>query len=681
MKDPLKPRDKLTQKLPRDGAIAENQTTGDTERISNRIRDADLQKTPEQQAAQDAMQLPPVSDTSPLPHVPGAAPKADTGKTERVMKHIDAAHTRKASKKAVRKAQAEATAGTKSSRLQFTDEERAAPELEKYIKKSDKAADRLDKAKAAIPKEKKLTKERTFDEATGKGKTRLHFEEKDKPPGFKDKHSPLSRPAQEAGILVHNKIHSVEKDNSGVEGAHKSEEAAERGAKYGVRKIKQGYRSHKLKPYRAAAAAEKKAAKANADFLYQKALHDNPALAHSNPISRFWQKQRIKKQYAKALKTGGKVKKTAEATAKAAKKTAQETKRATFFVVRHWKGCLIVGGIAFIVLLFFGGLSSCSLFGGNSGSGLIASSYLSEDADITGAESAYAAMEAELQDMLDNIESEYPGYDEYRVTADEIEHDPYVLISILSAWHEGVFTLDEAQSTLKMLFDKQYILTVTEEVEVRYRTETRTDSEGKEYDVEVPYNYYILNVDLENFNLSHVPVYIMGEEQLSMYAMYMSSLGNRPDLFPQSSYISKYYENPPADYEIPPAYLEDEQFARLIEEAEKYVGFPYVWGGSSPETSFDCSGFVSYVLTNSGLCNTGRLGAQGLYNISTPISDPQPGDLVFFVGTYDTSGVSHVGIYVGDGMMLHCGDPIQYSNLNTSYWQSHFYAYGRPPYS
>ena len=413
----------------------------------------------------------------------------------------------------------------------------------------------------------------------------------------------------------------------------------------------------------------------------------NPALAHSNPISRFWQKQRIKKQYAKTLKAGGKAKKTAEATAKAAKKTAQETKRATFFVVRHWKGCLIVGGIAFIVLLLFGGLSSCSLFGGNSGSGLIASSYLSEDADITGAESAYAAMEAELQDMLDNIESEYPGYDEYRVNADEIEHDPYVLISILSAWHEGVFTLDEVQSTLEMLFEKQYILTVEEEVQVRYRTETRTDSEGNPYTVEVPYNYYILHVDLENFNLSHVPVYIMGEEQLSMYAMYMSSLGNRPDLFPQSGYVSKYYENPPADYEVPAALLgSDEKFARLMEEADKYVGFPYVWGGSTPETSFDCSGFVSYVLTNSGLYNTGRLGAQGLYNISTPVSNPQPGDLVFFTGTYDTPGVSHVGIYVGedgDGspVMLHCGDPIQYSKLDTSYWQSHFYAYGRLNYN
>ena len=221
------------------------------------------------------------------------------------MEHIDAAHTRKASKKAVRKAQAEATAGTKSSRLQFTDEERAAPELEKYIKKSDKAADRLDKAKAAIPKEKKLTKERTFDEATGKGKTRLHFEEQEKPIGKNKPHNnPLSRPAQEAGILVHNKIHSVEKDNSGVEGAHKSEEAAERGLKYGARKIKQGYRSHKLKPYREAAKAEKAAFKANVDFQYHKTLHENPQLT-SNPISRFWQKQQIKKQYAKEARTPG----------------------------------------------------------------------------------------------------------------------------------------------------------------------------------------------------------------------------------------------------------------------------------------------------------------------------------------------------------------------------------------
>ena len=620
MSKELKAPDKVTQKMTRDGAVAENLTTGETSSISERPQEENY-----------------------------SAPAGVAA--EKVVQHIGAEIERHAAKGAEKKALDATQPKTHSSRLQFSEAERATPELQKAIKKSDKAADCLDAARAAIPKQTKIKKERVFDEAKGKAKTRLSFEKTDKPPNGKLRHNPLSRPAQELNSTVHGKIYEVEKENVGVESGHRVELAGEKAGGMAARAVKGGIRRHKLKPYRAAAAAEKQAVKANADFLYQKALHDNPALAHSNPISRFWQKQRIKKQYAKTLKAGGKAKKTAEATAKAAKKTAQETKRATFFVVRHWKGCLIVGGIAFIVLLLFGGLSSCSLFGGNSGSGLIASSYLSEDADITGAESAYAAMEAELQDMLDNIESEYPGYDEYRVNADEIEHDPYVLISILSAWHEGVFTLDEVQSTLEMLFEKQYILTVEEEVQVRYRTETRTDSEGNPYTVEVPYNYYILH------------------------------------LFPSSGYVSKYYENPPADYEVPAALLgSDEKFARLMEEADKYVGFPYVWGGSTPETSFDCSGFVSYVLTNSGLYNTGRLGAQGLYNISTPVSNPQPGDLVFFTGTYDTPGVSHVGIYVGedgDGspVMLHCGDPIQYSKLDTSYWQSHFYAYGRLNYN
>jgi len=260
-----------------------------------------------------------------------------------------------------------------------------------------------------------------------------------------------------------------------------------------------------------------------------------------------------------------------------------------------------------------------------------------------------------------------------------------VLLSILSALHEGQFTIDQVQGDLQMLFDKQYILTETVEVERRYyiETDTWTDEEGNTHteSYRVYYDYYICTVKLENFDLSHLPVYMMNQETLSMYAVYMSTLGNRPDLFPSSGYVPKYVTNPPAKYEIPAEYLSDERFATLITEAEKYLGFPYVWGGSSPSTSFDCSGFVSYVLTNSGLCDTGRLGAQGLYNISTPVSEPRPGDLVFFVGTYDTPGVSHVGFYVGDGMLLHCGDPIQYTSLNSNYWQSHFYAYGRPPYN
>ena len=236
-----------------------------------------------------------------------------------------------------------------------------------------------------------------------------------------------------------------------------------------------------------------------------------------------------------------------------------------------------------------------------------------------------------------------------------------------------------------MLFDRQYILTETVEVERRYyiETDTWTDAEGNTHteSYRVYYDYYTCTVKLENFDLSHLPVYMMDQETLSMYAVYMSTLGNRPDLFPSSGYVPKYVTNPPAKYKIPAEYLSDERFATLITEAEKYLGFPYVWGGSSPSTSFDCSGFVSYVLTNSGLCDTGRLGAQGLYNISTPVSEPRPGDLVFFVGTYDTPGVSHVGFYVGDGMLLHCGDPIQYTSLNSNYWQSHLYAYGRPPYN
>lgn len=347
-----------------------------------------------------------------------------------------------------------------------------------------------------------------------------------------------------------------------------------------------------------------------------------------------------------------------------------------------------------ILILLSAGISSCTAMFTSTTSSVIATSYLSEDDAMKGAEAQYCQMEAELQSYLDNYESTH-DYDEYHFDLDAIEHDPYVLISILSAFNEGEFTLDEVQGLLQTLFDRQYILTEDVEVEVRYRTETRTgtttvtdpetgetSTETYTYEVEVPYNYYICTVTLENFDLSHLPVYIMNEDQLSMYSAYMSTLGNREDLFPGSGYVDKYIENPPDDYTVNAEYLTDEKFATLIAEAEKYLGYPYVWGGSNPSTSFDCSGFVSYVLTNSGLVNTGRLGAQGLYNVCSPVSsaDVKPGDLVFFVGTYDTPGVSHVGIYVGDNVMLHCGDPIQYTSINTSYWQSHFYAFGRPNY-
>lgn len=690
MSKKLKPRDKITQKMSRDGLIEVNETAGTAELVSGREQDADFSKQPEQAAQEAAQQLPhPSGGAAARPHTPELSPKRDDAAAERVLEHIDAAHTRAASKKAIKRVQREAAAKTKTSRLQFTEEERATPELQKAIRKSERAADRLEEARAAIPKKKVLTKERTFDEAAGKGKTRLRFEEKEKPiPGGRQQHNPLSRPVQEVGVFVHNKIHSVEKDNSGVEGAHKSEELAERGIRAGARQMRKSRRSRKLKPYRAAAKAEKAAFKANADFQYQKALHDNPQLA-SNPVSRFWQKQQIKRQYAKAVRTGGakSARKAAENTRKAAKKTAEATKKTAAFVGRHWKAFLIAGCALLLFIMISAGVSSCSsLFSGGITS-VISTSYVSEDADMLGAEADYAALEAELQSRIDNIERDHPGYDEYRYDLDDIEHDPYVLTSILTALHLE-YTRAEVQSTLAMLFERQYTLTLTEETEVRYRTERRTgsytDAEGNTqtytYTVEVPYNYYILNVKLENFNLSHLPVYIMTEEQLSMYAVYMSTLGNRPDLFPHSAYPNASTLREPTYYDIPPEALEDETFAAIIAEAEKYLGYPYVWGGSNPNTSFDCSGYVSWVINHSGW-NVGRLGAQGLCNICTPVTGAQarPGDLIFFKGTYDTPGVSHVGIYVGNGMMIHCGNPISYANVNTTYWKNHFYAYGRLP--
>ncbi|MBS6584417.1 MAG: CHAP domain-containing protein [Subdoligranulum sp.] len=643
--------------MTRDGAIAENQTTGETERISNRIRDADLQKTPEQQAAQDAMQLPPVSDTSPLPHAPGTAPKADTGKAERVMERLDAAHTRKTSKKAVRRAQEEAAEQTKSSRLQFTDEELATPELEKYIKKSDKAADRLDKAKAAIPKQKKLVKERTFDEATGKGKTRLHFEEQDKPPGFKEKHNPLSRPAQEAGIFVHNKIHSVEKDNSGVEGAHKTEEAAERGVKYGARKLKQGYRSHKLKPYREAAKAEKAAFKANVDFQYHKTLHDNPQLT-SNPLSRFWQKQQIKKQYAKAAKQGSAkgIKAAAENTRKAAKKAAEKTKQTAAFVARHPAGVAIAVGALLLFILIMSGLSSCGAMFSGTLNGVLGTSYTSEDSDLVEVENAYAGLESELQREIDNIESTHSGYDEYRYDLANIGHNPHELASYLTAKYQS-YTRADVQTELQRIFEQQYKLTLTEEVEMRYREEERTDTwtdeDGNEhtdtYTVQVPYEYYILNVKLTNTPLSTIAENNLTPEQLEMYRVYLQTSGNKPLIFGGGS----------PDTSVDFVNGTRPGNTAIVDLAKQQVGnvggYPYwSWYGFNSRVEW-CACFVSWCYGQAGLseprfaaCQSqgipwftshGQWGARGYENIA-------PGDAIFFDWDLDGSA-DHVGLVIG----------------------------------
>ena len=564
-------------------------------------------------------------------------------------------------------------------RLQFSDADLAEPKLEKPIKRVKKAEAKADKAQAKIPKKTVVKKERGFDPATGKVKTQLRFEEVDKKkPPSKLTHAVQDAPANLILSQVHREVRQSEDDNVGVEAAHKVEQAVESGG----RLVQSAHRAHQLKPYRAAIRAEKKLEQANLDALQKKAEIDSPT---SNPVSKWQQKQAIKKQYAAAKhnQAAQTTAKAAENTAKAAKKAAEKAEKAGKYVWEHRRGFAIAAAILLMLAFLLNGLSSCSVMMDGVGSGIAASTYPSQDADMLGAEAQYCEMEAELQRYLDTYESTH-DYDEYHFDLDTIEHDPYVLISIITALHQGEWTLDEVQGTLQMLFDRQYILTEDVVVETRYRTETDTwtDADGNTHTdtYQVPYDYYICTVTLENFNLSHVPVYIMSEEQLGMYATYMATLGNRPDLFPGSGYIGKYVEGSYTDYDIPPEALDDEVFAAIIKEAEKYLGYPYVWGGSSPSTSFDCSGFVSWVINHSGW-DVGRLGAQGLCNICTPVSSAnvKPGDLVFFTGTYDTPGVSHVGIYVGNNMMIHCGDPISYANLNSSHWQSHFYRYGRLP--
>ena len=587
----------------------------------------------------------------------------------------------------------------RSPRLQFTDEERAAPELKKAIQKADKKADKLDKAEAKIPKKTIKRKERVVD-AEGKVTTRLYFEEVDKKkPPSKLTHAATAAPINSALATAHREIRQSEEDNVGVESAHRIEEVAEGG----VRMVDSAHRSHKLKPYRNAAHAEAAADKANLKALNKQAQRNNPQFS-SNPYSRWQQKRAIKKEYmaTKAGKTGKNTAKATQKTAKTAKKAAENTKKSAEFLAKHWKGALIALAILLIVAFLLSVVSSCSVMVQSGVSAFGGSSYSVEDDHMKDAEAQYCAMEAELQEYLDTYESTH-YYDEYHYDLDEIEHDPYVLLSAISALHGGEWTIDEIGGTLQMLFDKQYILTETVTTETRYRTETRTgerqvtdpetgaylyDEYGEpimeeyEYEVQVPYTYYICTVELENFNLSHVPVYIMSEEQLSMYATFMSTLGNRPDLYPDSFYVDAYVNTEYEEYEIPASALSDPQFAAMMEEAEKYLGYPYVWGGSNPNTSFDCSGFVSWVVNNCGVgWNLGRLGADSLRHTCSYVSpaNARPGDLIFFEGTYDTTGASHVGIYVGNNMMIHCGDPIQYADITSSYWQQHFLSFGRLP--
>ena len=613
----LKPRDKITQKMTRDGVVEVNETQQTAERISSREADSDFSQP-------------------------------DSAAAERVIEHLDAAHTRKANKKAVKKEQEATALRTSTSRLQFTDEERATLELERYIEKSNKAADRLDAAKAAIPKQKKLVNERTFDEATGKAKTRLRFEEQEKPiPGSK-KGNPLSRPAQEAGIFVHNKIHSVEKDNSGVEGAHKSEELAERGAKYGARKLKQGYRSHKLKPYREAAKAEKAAFKANVNFQYHKTLHDNPQLT-SNPLSRFMQKQKIKRQYAKTVKKGG------AATAKAAAGASQTAaKKAAAFAGRHPAGVIIAIAALLLFLMVSVGLSSCGAMFSGSMNSVLGTSYTSEDSDLVATEQSYAAMENELQQEIDAIESTHPGYDEYRYDLDTIGHNPHELASYLTALLQS-YTPQSAQAELKRLFGLQYTLTLTEEIEIR----TTTDEEGNEEE----YEYRILNVKLTNKPIASLAEELLNPQQFEMFKVYLQTQGNKPLIFGGGSPDGSPSEDLSGVEFVNGTRPGNQELMELAKQQVGNVGgYPYwSWYGFNSRVEW-CACFVSWCYNQAGKSeprfagcewqgvpwfqSRGQWGARGYENIA-------PGDAIFF--DWDLDGVAdHVGLVLGrDGSRVY----------------------------
>ena len=578
----------------------------------------------------------------------------------------------------------------RSPRLLFTEEELETPELQKPIRKAEKAGKKLEKAESRIPKKKIVQKQRVYDPKENQVVTRLVFEETEKKRPSKLTHAAAATPLNAVSAASHRELHE---DADGSVSASVSHEVIS-SAEGGIRTLDTAHRTLQDKPYARALKAERAADRANLKALYKESELQNPEWGAS-PVSRFQQKRAIKKAYAeaKAGKAADNTVKASEAAAKAVKKTGEETSKAVQFVARHKKGFVILGVIGMMFLFVSAVMSSCSVMMSSLTSSGVLTTYPSTDADMLAAEAQYLALEAELQEYLDNYESTH-DYDEYHFDLDEIEHDPYVLISMLTALREGEWTIDEVGDLLQTIFDRQYTLTEDVQVETRYRTETRTgyytvtdpetgatSIETYEYEVQVPYDYYICTVTLENFNLSHLPVYLMDQDHLSLYASYMSTLGNRPDLFAGSSYVDRYYGDQ-YRYEIPADALEDEQFAAMIQEAEKYLGYPYVWGGSSPSTSFDCSGFVSWVINHCGVgWNVGRLGAEGLRNICSYVSpaNAKPGDLIFFEKTYDTSGASHVGIYVGNNMMIHCGDPIQYTSIDTNYWQQHFLQFGRLP--
>lgn len=545
----------------------------------------------------------------------------------------------------------------KEPRLRFTEEERADPALEKPIRKAEKAAAKADKAQAKIPK--KQVKRAEVDPKTGKVTTKLVLEDKPRPPS-KLSHTVRDAPGNAVAGKIHQEIQESEDDNVGVESAHKSEEAVETG----VHLVREGYRSHKLKPYRKAAQAERKLEKANVNALYQKSLQENPQLA-SNPLSRWQQKQQIKKQYAaakRAAQSGGTAAGAAQKTGKAAKTVKEKAQQAGAYVMRHKKGFGIALGLFLIVCLLLNTMSSCSMMAQSIGSMISGTTYPSDDPELVAVEADYAAKEAALQAEIDNTESSHPGYDEYRYDLDMIGHDPHELAAYLSAVLQG-YTQASAQAELERIFATQYQLTLTEEVEVRYRTETRTDSEGNEYDVEVPYNYYILNVTLTSKPISSVASELLTPDQLEMYQVYRQTLGNKPLIFGGGSADTSDSESL-AGVEFVNGTRPGNQ--AVVDIAKSQVGNvggqPYwSWYGFTSRVEW-CACFVSWCYGQMGLteprfsgCQSqgipwfqshGQWGGRDYANIA-------PGDAIFFDWDLDGSA-DHVGIVVGtDGSRVY----------------------------
>jgi hypothetical protein len=597
----------------------------------------------------------------------------------------------------------------KVTRLQFTENELTDEKVRRAAAKAERAADKAETAQSKLPKRTRMrlmreasgvnspgSKLRSETQAASAAKGKLRFETAQvtaEKPGAVAQGGRNAVRTLAAGALRETKraVDDADDGNAGTEALSTGKSAVEGGGSA----VSNYQYSRKLKAHEKAEKLMAKSDKANVNALYQNAIHNDPDVA-SNPISRWHQKRAIRKQYEAARRTGSAAASGASSSAKGAAKEAKSLSDKALNLVReHPKEILIVLLLGFMVLFISSSFSSCGVMLGGGGQVVLGTSYTAEDEDITGADADYTALETALGKQIDNIETTHPGYDEYRYSLAEIGHNPYELASYLTVLFED-YTREEVQSTLQSLFDSQYTLTLTEEVEIRTRTETRTGTttstdpetgevteDDYEYEVEVEYEYHILNVTLTNTGISAV-VRASGltDDQLDRYDVLLETRGNRDDLFGDVSFaIPGEY----TDYDIPGEALTDERFANMIQEAEKYLGYPYVWGGSSPSTSFDCSGFVSWVINNCGNgWSVGRLGAVGLKNICDiiPPSEAKPGDLIFFHHTYnapDPSNATHVGIYVGNGMMIHCGSPISYTSIESTYWQEHFLCFGRLP--